>query len=56
MGRGKAKVAVLGAHAWAYMRRDPDYRAAWALLACDTGDVGQRWRTRAAQRETGAGQ
>ena len=32
MGRGKATVpdSVQGAHAWAYMRRDPDYRAAWA--------------------------
>ena len=32
MGRGKTGVPdiVRGAHAWAYMRRDPDYRAAWA--------------------------
>ena len=32
MGRGKAMVpdTVQGAHAWAYMRRDPDYCAAWA--------------------------
>ena len=32
MGRGRAKDPdpVLGAHAWAYMRRDPDYRADWA--------------------------
>jgi hypothetical protein len=27
MGAGGA---VLGAHAWAYLRRDPAYRAAWA--------------------------
>ena len=35
MGRGRAKDPdpVLGAHAWAYMRRDPDYRADWALHA-----------------------
>ena len=35
MGRGKATVpdSVQGAHAWAYMRRDPDYRAAWAAHA-----------------------
>ena len=35
MGRGKATAPepVLGAHAWAYMRRDPDYRAAWAAHA-----------------------
>ena len=32
MGRGKTGVPdiVRWAHAWAYMRRDPDYRAAWA--------------------------
>ena len=32
MGRGKTGVPdiVRGAHAWAYMRRDPDYCAAWA--------------------------
>ena len=35
MGRGKATVpdSVQGAHAWAYMRRDPDYGAAWAAHA-----------------------
>ena len=35
MGRGRAKDPdpLLGAHAWAYMRRDPDYRADWALHA-----------------------
>ena len=33
MGRGKEKDpdTVQGAHASAYMRRDPDYRAAWAV-------------------------
>ena len=32
MSRGGARLgdAILGAHAWAYLRRDPDYRAAWA--------------------------
>ena len=32
MSRGTAAVegAIEGAHAWAYMRRDPDYRKAWA--------------------------
>ena len=35
MGRGKTGVPgiVRGAHAWAYMRRDPDYCAAWAAQA-----------------------
>ena len=35
MGRGRATAPdpVRGAHAWAYMRRDPDYRAAWAAQA-----------------------
>ena len=35
MSRGKPadRDAVLGAHAWAYMRRNPDYCTAWAALA-----------------------
>ena len=35
MGRGKATVpeTVQGVLAWAWMRRDPDYRAAWAAHA-----------------------
>ena len=35
MGRGAAEAPepVRGAHARAYMRRDPDYRAAWAAQA-----------------------
>lgn len=35
MTRGAAaeRDAVRGAHAWAYMRRDPDYRRAWAAHA-----------------------
>ena len=35
MGRGKEKDTDLirGAHAWAWMRRDPGYRAAWAKQA-----------------------
>ena len=35
MSRGKTKAAdtVEGAHAWSYMRRDPDYRAAWQAHA-----------------------
>ena len=35
MSRGKAVAgdAVKGAHAWAYLRRDPGYRAAWAAHA-----------------------
>ena len=35
MGRGKAKdpETVRGAHAWAWMRRDPGYRAAWTAHA-----------------------
>ena len=35
MSRGKSadRDAVLGAHAWAYMRRNPHYCTAWAALA-----------------------
>ncbi len=31
--RGADRDAVLGGHAWAYMRRNPDYREAWAVHA-----------------------
>ena len=33
-GGSGAGDAILGAHAWAYLRRDPDYRADWAAQAC----------------------
>ena len=32
-GRSADRDAVLGAHAWAYMRHDPDYRRDWAARA-----------------------
>lgn len=32
-GRARKPETVRGAHAWAYLRRDPCYRAAWAALA-----------------------
>ncbi len=46
MGRGRAKDPdpVLGAHAWAYMRRDPDYRADWALPVWEDPDAAM-WRS-----------
>ena len=43
--------AVLGAHAWAYMRRNPGYRAAWAALAAaprfEDADIPVRLQTEA---------
>ena len=32
-GAASDRDAVLGAHAWAYLRRDPDYRGDWAAHA-----------------------
>ena len=53
MSRGKAPARdpVLGAHAWAYMRRNPGYREAWAAhavpLRFEDADIPVRVQTEA---------